>query len=154
MEQTHLPLLPIWVQYLQALGPAFVALVVGIIAVSIAYWQSKTTWNKLRLDLYDKRFGIYEATREFHRSCVFGGATINNQAYANMQNAMDQSRFLFGHAFHLKLQALYDDHIDYENAYKLGDGARIKASDAIRKLNEDHNLEKLFAPYLSFAHIS
>jgi len=29
MAQTQLPLLPLWAQYLQALGPVFVALVVG-----------------------------------------------------------------------------------------------------------------------------
>jgi len=72
-----------------------------------------------------------------------------------MQAAMDQSRFLFGHDFHLKLQALYEDHIDFESRYKLGDGKKeIPASVAIRNLSDKHNLEKLFAPYLSFAHIT
>lgn len=71
-----------------------------------------------------------------------------------MQSAMDQSRFLFGHGFHLKLQALYEDYIDFESSYKLGDGGKAPASVAIRELNEKYNLEKLFAPYLSFAHIS
>jgi hypothetical protein len=72
-----------------------------------------------------------------------------------MQAAMDQSRFLFGRDFHSKLQALYEDHIDFESRYKLGDGEKgILASVAVKNLSEKHNLEKIFAPYLSFAHIT
>src|ERR1700733_1277510 len=55
--------LPCWVQYVWALGPSFVAIVAALIAGYIALRQWLTARHRLKLDIFDKRFAVYEATK-------------------------------------------------------------------------------------------
>ena len=52
------PELPIWISYMQALAVPFIA----ALGVWIALQQMRVARSKLRHDLWDKRFGVYEAT--------------------------------------------------------------------------------------------
>jgi hypothetical protein len=76
--------LPIWIERAKALGPPFVsALAVFVSIVSIiwtsrinirvAQQQEKNTRERNRLDLYDRRFEIYRATRELIGAVVRHG---------------------------------------------------------------------------------
>jgi hypothetical protein len=51
--------LPWWMQWVQAIGVA----VISGAGVFIAYRQSKIATAKLNLDLYDRRFKIFDAAR-------------------------------------------------------------------------------------------
>jgi hypothetical protein len=53
------PQLPICLQYVQALGPTLVSLIVGTAVVYVALRQWFTARDKVRLDLFEKRFGIF-----------------------------------------------------------------------------------------------
>jgi hypothetical protein len=53
--------LPFWLQYVQALGPTTVAVVVGAVAAYIAWRQWRTANDRLRFDLFEKRAAVYEA---------------------------------------------------------------------------------------------
>jgi len=68
------PNLPEWLQYIQALGP-----LATIIAAGVAAWvtwkiqkrnnavqqaQAQTARNKLKLDLFDRRYDVYEAAKK------------------------------------------------------------------------------------------
>jgi hypothetical protein len=53
--------LPEWERHLQALGPTFVAIVVGLLAAYIAWRQWRTADHRLRFDLFERRFAIYQA---------------------------------------------------------------------------------------------
>jgi hypothetical protein len=53
--------LPLWVEYVKALGAPIVALVAALIAGGIAYQQWRTARNKLKLDLFEKRLQVYNA---------------------------------------------------------------------------------------------
>lgn len=55
--------LPYWKEYVQALGPTVVAIVVGFIAALIAYRQWKTAHYQLCLDMFEKRFAVYTAIK-------------------------------------------------------------------------------------------
>jgi len=57
--------LPTCVLYVQALGPTIIALAASGIAGYIAFRQWLTARNRLKLDLFDKRFAIYQAMRDF-----------------------------------------------------------------------------------------
>ncbi len=57
--------LPLWVQYFQALGPTLVAVVLAYIAAAIQFRKWRTAYDKLRLELFERRFKIYDETREF-----------------------------------------------------------------------------------------
>jgi hypothetical protein len=53
--------LPIWIEYVKALGTPLAALVAAFIGGFIAYRQMQTAKNKLKLDLFDKRVAVYKA---------------------------------------------------------------------------------------------
>jgi hypothetical protein len=57
--------LPYCVQLVQALGPTVVAVIAAFIAGYIAWRQWRTAHDKLSLDLFEKRFAVYEATKNF-----------------------------------------------------------------------------------------
>lgn len=57
MEAVHLPL---WIEYVKALGTPIVAMVAGCIAGGIAYRQWSTARNKLKLDMFDRRMKVYQ----------------------------------------------------------------------------------------------
>lgn len=60
--------LPIWIEYMRALGTPIAALVAAIIGGFIAYRQMQTAKNKLKLDLFDKRVKVYEAAVDLVKS--------------------------------------------------------------------------------------
>ncbi|MBI2713359.1 MAG: hypothetical protein HYX37_02750 [Rhizobiales bacterium] len=86
--------LPYWVQILQALGPTFVTLVVGAIAALLTYWQFKTARDKLRLDLFEKRFKVYSAYFRTH-AAVLGHWPNRNDVVAEFAALKGEARFLF-----------------------------------------------------------
>ena len=51
--------LPLWIEYVKALGTPLVALVAASIASLIAYRQWNTAREKLKLDMFDRRMEIY-----------------------------------------------------------------------------------------------
>jgi hypothetical protein len=51
-------------EYLKAIGPVAVALAVFIATYWFYQWQIRLAKQKLRHDLYDRRFAIYVAFRE------------------------------------------------------------------------------------------
>jgi hypothetical protein len=67
--------LPLWVEYVKAVGAPFVALIAACIAGGIAYRQSVIARNKLKLDLFEKRFVIYKAAIELIKE-MNGSTTV------------------------------------------------------------------------------
>jgi hypothetical protein len=84
-----------WVSYFSAIMSSCVA----TMALWVASRQSKTNMAKLRLDLYDKRFAIYENTLGFFQ--VLGGGTESLQtdafvaAQRSFMKSYRESQFLF-----------------------------------------------------------
>lgn len=64
----ELSALPAWLNYAQALGPTFVSLAVGCLGIYIAWRRWRTNTDKLILDLFDKRYNVYEATKDLLNS--------------------------------------------------------------------------------------
>jgi hypothetical protein len=82
------------VQIIQALGPTIVAIVVGLIAAYIAYRQWKTSHDKLRFDLFDRRLSVYEATRRLISKVGLGGTLEKHDLWA-FEDATKGAEFLF-----------------------------------------------------------
>jgi hypothetical protein len=55
---------PHWTAYLSAWGTPIIALIAGGWGGYIAWRQWHTAQNRLRLDLFDKRFAAYAAARD------------------------------------------------------------------------------------------
>jgi hypothetical protein len=63
-----------------AIFQALNALLVAGVAWYFAHHQKRIALAKLRLDLFDKRFAVFDATRKFiGRGLVTGGAEIEDQ---------------------------------------------------------------------------
>jgi hypothetical protein len=83
---------PHWTAYVSA----FSTPIVGLIAVYIAYQQYSTAKNKLRLDLYNRRFEIYASALEFYHALLGYSNTTNFEVtQGRFIKAYRESQFLF-----------------------------------------------------------
>ena len=87
--------LPIVIQYIQALGPTFVAFVVGIVAAILTVWQWKIGRDKLRLDLFEKRYVIYDETQKVIATALQNG-TVSYDEVTEYHRKTKGTEFLFG----------------------------------------------------------
>ncbi len=69
---------PHWTAYLQAL----LTPVIALFAVYVSASQWTTARNKLRFDLFEKRYAVYEAARNFVGSIVTSGKVKEDNMYA------------------------------------------------------------------------
>jgi hypothetical protein len=65
----------------------------------VAYQQYRTNREKLRLDLYDRRFGVYTAAIDFYHVLPRYDDNLppHQEAHRAFIKAVRESRFLFGH---------------------------------------------------------
>jgi hypothetical protein len=87
---------PHWTAYLSAL----LTPIVGLFGALIAYQQWRIARNKIKLDLYEKRFAIYEATLLFYQKIIACTAdTIKtddfNIAQKSFIKASREAQYLF-----------------------------------------------------------
>jgi hypothetical protein len=68
--------LPWLLQSAQASGPTVVAIVVGLFARYIAYRQWQTAKHRLRLDMFDRRVAVYNATKDLIGTIQIHGQTL------------------------------------------------------------------------------
>lgn len=110
MTEPHLPL---WVAYTQALGPLFATIAVACLSTYMVYQQIRVSREqatfareKLKHDLFDRRYGIYLAFERMIR-CMMGqdglGSDEENLLAANIAAAQAvfilddaMSDYLFG----------------------------------------------------------
>lgn len=73
------------------------ALVVSVGVGVIAYWQYRNANAKLKLDLYEKRFGVYVSVLDFFQSCTRDQADVKmiEEKYFVFIKSYRESKFLF-----------------------------------------------------------
>lgn len=87
-QQSALPDLIVWLQALSV--PCL-----GALAAWIAFQQWRTAERKVQLDLFDRRFAIYDAARQaLHPIIRSGGAKVGD--ILEFRNATDKAFLLFG----------------------------------------------------------
>jgi hypothetical protein len=87
--------IPLWLDLLVKLTPAFITLTVGAFGSYIAFNQYRTNRDKLRLDLFEKRLDAYEKLQEYF-ACLMREARVEDRAMAILHEARYKSLFLFG----------------------------------------------------------
>lgn len=83
-------------ELVKGMPAAFVALVIGLIAASIAYRQYRVAHAKLKLDLFDKRYTIFLDTWTILSSVVSSGVQATGGLTTPFNNLIPQAAFLFG----------------------------------------------------------
>jgi hypothetical protein len=143
---------------LKGLPAAFVALVIGIVAAAIAARQYLLARAKLNLDLFERRYAIYETVWEF-LSMKLG--PHDDSMETRFANSIPTAYFLFGR----DIGEYMDDarkrghemrmaRIAFQNAND--DGARSEHSAKIESLHRGivqdlGHLRQRFAKYMDFA---
>lgn len=149
---------PLWTNFLTALLTPTVA----VLGSLIAYRQWRTAQNKLKLELFDRRFSVYEASRNLLASIMTSGKAKNEEVFKflvttreakwllNAEVATYLEKELYHKAIHLQtLQAQLE-------GFPVGEesSANIKMQSEIRKrLVEQYAvLDEKFSPFLELQH--
>lgn len=149
--------LPPWVTALSALLTPLIA----ALAVYIAWQQSRTSTSKLKLDLFDRRFAIYEAASDFLGTMRSG--KISGQALFDFLRKTSQARFLLnGEIADYFYEELYSRALDLQTLESELDGLpvgdersrNVKAQREIKDWFEKQlqSLDRRFAPFLDLRH--
>ena len=148
--------------YITLVSP-LAASVVGLLAVGIAFLQLKLAHNKLKLDLFDRRYKVYDHFRKF-LSVILREANFKDSDLWEFYGGTSDTEFLFGpeiSEYHKEIRTRALNMRLY--AHKFSDlpvgaersGWVQKNHDELVWLTQQLNeLKPIFSPYLSFSKIN
>ena len=146
------PSLPLWIEVLRALLTPLIA----TLAVWIAYQQHLTNKNKLRLDLFEKRYAVYEGVRSFIASVLT--TRDNDEALAVFNRTTADAGFLFKPDVPAFIEKLRNEFVELRSLERQ-EAARNADMDALHEGQrriaswfavQRQNAEAVFKEYLDF----
>jgi|SRR4051812_23903199 hypothetical protein len=135
---------------------------VGCAITFIAWQQWQVARNKLRLDLFDRRYKVYDATRKF-LAMILRDATFTDSQLIEFAAGTSDAEFLFGSDVVDYLAQIRKRALEMRTHQKVSE--RMPAGDEHTRhvqTESDHRLwlgeqitamTKTFTPYLGFSHI-
>jgi hypothetical protein len=139
-------------------------LFVSVAVVAIAWQQWRVADNKLRLDLFDRRYKVYDATRQFLVTICREGKFTTPQLLFEFTAGTSDAEFLFEadvleHLAKIRTQALH-----LRTTQQLLEKPRLSDDELSRYAQAQENdlswlndqiteIAKTFAPYLGFANV-
>jgi hypothetical protein len=154
--------LPYFLQLIQALGPTLVAVVVGLFAGYIGWRQWLTGNHRLRLDMFDRRYSIYEATKFLFGQIAINGS-VTSTDFAEFRDKIRGAEFFFdGEAkqfFTRLLELSWRAYLAHSKQGRTKNDATLNKlfdeEDQCLKLvdAEGPNLERIFSKYLDLSKI-
>jgi hypothetical protein len=147
-----------WTQVLSALLTPTIAVIVAI----IAYLQWRTAQNRLKLDLFDRRFAVYDAARNLLSSVITSGKAKEDEMLKFLAHTRE-AKWLFNDEIAEYLdkefwgQAVDLQTLDTELvALPVGDerANNVKKQSEIKKWFRDQYkvLDEKFTPFLLIKH--
>ncbi len=137
-------------------------LVVGLVAAYIAYQQHVVARNRLKLDLFDRRYKIYDATRRF-LSVIIQRASFEDKDLFEFYAATSDAAFLFPEEVEVFLRDLSKRALDmrlYERKFRdLSVGAErsrlvdLNSKELVRLMDDLQDIKKVFLPYMDFSRV-
>jgi hypothetical protein len=134
------------VDLLTSLIPLALAILGGYIGVR----QYITSRQKLKLELFGKRFAIFQATKTYMGQVLTGDFT-EKQAQREFLIATQGARFVFDKKIRAYIDSIWEKSIDLENWSKDQDSSENSASRAayMKWFNDQLSaIEEKFAPYM------
>jgi hypothetical protein len=101
------PTLPIWVEYVRALGTPAAAIIFGVVAAWISYRQWEISHYKFRFDLFDRRYKVYLAVQETF-SELMKSDQVSGEVLGKLAQAGNEAKFLFGDEIDAYLTSIVD----------------------------------------------
>jgi hypothetical protein len=140
----------------------FFTLVLAASVAIVAWLQWWVALNKLRLDLFDRRYKVYDATRKF-LSVIFREATFTDSQLFEFYAGVSDAGFLFGDDVVKYLEEIRTRAIRMLTAQHIFEPLPVgeertrhvnMASDQLKWLTDQlTEMANVFAPYLGFANI-
>lgn len=127
---------------------------ISLIASLIAYYQYQNSMIKLNLDLFEKRYKVYDATRNF-LTIIKKDASFEIKDLHNFNEGILDSCFLFDDDISAYLNQIREDAVDMRTANENPDEAD-RASKYLVKLSNKLSkgeFSNVFKPYLDFKKI-
>jgi hypothetical protein len=144
----------------EKLGPTFVAVVLGVVAAYIAWRQWANANYRLRLDMFDRRYAMYEATKFLYGTIAINGSVTSND-FADFREKIRGAEFFFDgevrHFFERLLDLSWRAHLARSRQKRANDDATLdklfEDEDKCLQLidAEGPNLEKFFSKYLDLS---
>lgn len=149
---------PHWTAYLAAL----LAPTVAVLGSFIAYRQWRLAQNKLKLDLFDRRFSIYDAARNLLASIMTCGKAKNDEVFKFLLATREAKWLLDSSVAEYLDKQLYHKAIDLQTLQAELEGVpvgdvrtkNVQAQAEIKKWFGDQYdvLDQQFSPYLTLRH--
>jgi chemotaxis regulatin CheY-phosphate phosphatase CheZ len=137
-------------------------LFLSIAVVVIAWQQWRVAKNKLRLDLFDRRYKVYDATRKFLAE-IQQDATFTDSQLNEFKACTSDTEFLFGRDVVDYLAQIRKRALDMRLHQKLFEPLPVGAErshhvqayhdELLWLTNQLTAMTQIFAPYLGFSHI-
>jgi hypothetical protein len=137
-------------------------LFLSVAVVIIAALQWRVADNKLRLDLFDRRYKVYNATRKF-LSVILRDATFADSDLFEFYAGTSDAEFLFGAEVTAYLGQIREKSVHMLTAQKIfeplpvGDERtrHVEAAhdDLVWLTDQVTTMTKIFAPYLGFSSV-
>jgi hypothetical protein len=148
--------LPYYARYIQAIGPAFVSLIIGLTAAIVTgliqYRQWRTSADKLKFDLFEKRFAVYQAALNLSSALMSGSENDFNKARVDFQYPLEMSKFLFSIDLYNYLRDFWRRAVNVKNGLDSKD--LVERRNAVDRLKQEFSLSEIdskFAPYLNLS---
>lgn len=148
-----------WVDISTALLTPTIAIIVAIIG-GLQWWTNR---NRLKLDLFDKRYEVYSATRDLLAKVTQRGSASDEDLF-NYLMSTREAYFLFEDDLTKYLDSIYDKAIDIQVYTSELDGLPKGKSDERTELvgkrsvakkwiiSQIEELRKKFSPYIKLNH--
>ncbi len=144
-----------WIEYVRAFGPVLI----GLAVIWIAYQQWQVNRANLREKLFERRFEVFEESRDFLEAVVRNGG-LDDYNLSAIWRAINLSRFLFDkelteYLSELRTRAVRQQFIQKEiSKLPLGDERSELTEDEVNQLNwlaaQKNVIYDKFQPYLGF----
>jgi hypothetical protein len=155
MEKSLCSQLP---DFLTAISTFLTFMVAAIVAL-ITYRHFRLEREKFKLDLFDKRFAVFSAAREFLR-LIARTAKIEMKDFSEYAGNTQDAAFLFDEKIADYLTSLYERAVDLQTTQKLYEPLPV-GDERTRLCNKEHDqlvelhnellkLKDVFAAYLKF----
>jgi hypothetical protein len=142
------------------IGP-IATLIVGLIVAYIAWQQWQVAHAKLRLDLFDRRYKVYDATRQF-LGCIIREATFSDSELFIFYAGTSDAEFLFDAEVVAYLKEIAKRALDMRLQHTLYQRAEGEARTTMIQKEHDQllwlshqitDMTATFTPYLGFSNI-
>jgi hypothetical protein len=140
-----------------------VTLFLSLTVVIIAVLQWRVADNKLRLDLFDRRYKVYDATRNFV-AVIIKEATFTDSQLVDFNIGTSDAKFLFGPDIEAYLAEIRKRAVHMRTTHQLLEKPQPSDDELSRRTRAEYDdllwlcdqitaMTKTFAPYLGFANI-